>query len=148
MLKIKISLLKRINILIGFLLALLGFSCSKNNSGDDDIYVEYGVPSASFVVEGIVKSATTTSPIPDIQVIMGYDTTYTDESGKYMIEQYAFPDDTTFVVGFKDIDGSNNGSYADLDTTAIFKDPEYTDGDGWFAGTATKTLDVELENED
>ncbi len=148
MLKIKISLYKRINILISFLLTLLGFSCTKNESGDDDIYVEYGVPSASFVVEGTVSSTSTSSAIPNIQVIMGYDTTYTNDSGEYMIEQYAFPIDTTFIVSFKDIDGSNNGSYADLDTTAVFKDEEYTDGDGWFAGTTTKTLDIELDDKE
>ena len=117
--KIKTSIFKRYNALIRFLLSILGFGAACSLSS-----CEYGTPYATFKVNGSVKSEVTSNDIPNIRVIMGYDTTFTDKSGNYQISNTDFPEDQTFLVEFKDIDGKTNGEYQSLDTIVEFIDPE------------------------
>lgn len=136
------EILKTANALIAGLLSLLGFS-----TACDDIKVEYGVPSAKFVVNGKVTSAETNQPIKGVLVKMSYDTTYTDENGKYQVVDADVPTDQTYTIQFKDVDGSLNGVYNDLDTIVEFKDPKFTNGSGdWYEGEATKNVDVKLSS--
>ena len=77
---------------------------------------------------------------------MNHDTTYTNESGKYQLENSDFPEDQSFLVEFKDVDGTNNGEYMPLDTIIKFINPQFTGGSGsWDAGKTEKVLNVNLK---
>lgn len=147
--KIETSLFKKYNALISFLLSILGFgaACSLSSCEYGTPAVEYGTPYATFKVKGGVKSEVTSNSIPNIRVVMGYDTTYTDESGNYQVENTDFPDDQTFLVEFKDIDGVTNGKYQPLDTIVEFIDPEFSGGTGsWDSGETEKEVNVKLKD--
>lgn len=142
--KIKTSLFKRYSTLTSFLLSILGFGAACSLSG-----CEYGTPFATFKVKGNVKSEVTSNAIPNIRVVMEYDTTFTDESGNYQISNTEFPYDQTFLVEFKDIDGETNGEYQPLDTIVEFNDPEFSGGtDNWDSGETEKEVNVKLKNKE
>lgn len=133
--------------MISFLLSILGFStaCSLSSCEYGSPGMEYGTPYATFKVKGSVKSAETLKPIPAIRVVMRDDTTYTDASGNYQVEDMEFPKDQSIVIYFEDTDGKLNGEYQSLDTIAEFKDPKFTGGKGgWDNGETVKELDVKL----
>lgn len=145
--RIKTSLLKRYNVFLGLLLSLLGFgaACSLNSCEYGTPAVEYGTPYATFKVKGTVKSEVTSSAIPDIRVVMGNDTTFTDESGNYNVSYTEFPKDQSFVVEFDDIDGDVKGAHQPLDTIVEFKDPTFSGGTGgWDRGETEKEVSVKL----
>jgi putative lipoprotein (rSAM/lipoprotein system) len=136
---VQTKLLKTYNAIITCLIALLGFSTSC------EPVMEYGTPSAKFIVKGKVSSSETSLPIKRIQVVMQGDTVFTDDNGNYRIsDDEGFPTDQTYNIQFKDIDNLTNGEFNDLDTIAEFKNPKFTNGDGWYEGETTKTLDVKL----
>lgn len=143
----RIRILKTYNTLIVGLLTLLGFSssCDKNGNFGGD---EYGVPSAKFIVKGKITSSDTNQAVKGIQVNMQNDTTYTDENGQYQVsDNYGFPSDQSYVVEFKDVDGEQNGEFENADSTVVFKDSEYSNGDGnWYAGETSKELNVKLSS--
>lgn len=145
--KIKIGFFKKYNGLISLCLVLLGFSTACEQGADEygTPSVEYGVPHATFIVKGNVKSENSSSMIPNIRVVMGYDTTFTNESGNYQVENTSFPDDQLFLVEFKDVDGSANGNYQPIDTVVEFKDPQFTGGSSWDAGKVENELNVNLK---
>ena len=136
------KLLKTCNTLIAGLLTILGFASSCGDS-----LAEYGAPSAKFIVNGTVTSEKN-EPIENIRVTMRGHTTSTDPDGFYKVShkgEGAFPDDQTFDIQFHDIDGELNGEYETTDTMVVFKDPEFTGGDGdWYDGETTKKFDVKL----
>ena len=138
--KVKIKFFKTSNAIIFGLLALLGFttSCEKK--------VEYGTPSAKFIVNGKVISSDSNEAINNIRVVMRGDTTKTDNEGKYqVVDKYGFPSDQTYDIQFQDIDGATNGDYQNLDTIIEFKNPQFINGDGnWYSGETSKELDIEL----
>jgi len=136
----KVRLLKTYNWIIAGLLSILGFASSCDPKD------EYGTPSAKFIVNGKVTSSETHQPIEHIQVVMGNDTSYTNAKGEYQVaDPYGFPVDQTYPIGFKDVDGSVNGSFHDLDTLVEFIDPVFQDGDGhWNRGETSRNLDVDL----
>lgn len=138
--KLNINYRKNYSTILTILLALLGFSCAK------DPKVEYGTPNARFIVKGKVTSSDLNEPVKNIRVIMRFDTTFTDNSGNYQItDRDGFPTDQTYLINFRDIDGSLNGNYEDEDTTVEFKNPQFTGGDGhWYQGETTKNLDIKL----
>jgi len=145
---LKIEFLKKHNRLISFLLSILGFSavCVLNGCAYGTP-VEYGVPNASFIVKGTVKSENNSALIPHIRVVMGNDSTYTDSSGNYQVENNGFPQDQSYLLKFKDIDGSVNGEYQTQDTIVEFKDPQFTGGsDSWYAGRTEKVVNVNLKS--
>ena len=145
---LKTIVYKRFNALIGILLSLLGFGavCSLNSC---EPIPEYGTPHATFKVIGSVKSEATSNVLPGIRVVMGYDTSFTDASGNYQVENRDFPDDQTFLVEFKDVDGETNGEYQPLDTIVEFIDPEFSGGSGgWDSGETEKEINVELKDEE
>ena len=127
-----------------FLLSILGFGAACSLSS-----CEYGTPFATFKVKGNVKSEVTSNAIPNIRVVMGYDTTFTDESGNYQISNTDFPDNQTFLVEFKDIDRETNGEYQTLDTIVEFIDPEFSGGTGnWDSGETEKEINVKLKDKE
>ena len=138
--KVKIKFFKTSNAIIFGLLALLGFttSCEKK--------VEYGTPSAKFIVNGKVISSDSNEAINNIRVVMRGDTTKTDNEGKYqVVDKYGFPSDQTYDIQFQDIDGATNGDYQNLDTIIEFKNPQFINGDGnWYSGETSKELDIEF----
>lgn len=149
--KIKLFLLKKSNALISYLLTILGFGavCTFNGCMYGDPVVEYGTPVATFKVNGSVKSEATSDVIPYIRVVMGYDTTFTDETGKYQLSNEEFPENQSFLLEFKDIDGESNGEYQPLDTIVEFIDPEFSGGTGsWDTGETEKEVNVKLKDKE
>lgn len=136
----KIKILKKYNVLIAGLLALLGYTTACDSKD------EYGTPSAKFIVNGKVKSSETDQPIENIRVTMQGDTTYTNADGVYqVVDNWGFPTDQTYKIDFNDIDEAANGEFSDLDTIVEFKDPKFSDGDGdWYSGETSKEVDVKL----
>jgi len=147
----KRTLLKRYNTLLSFLLSILGFgaACSLSGCEYGILVAEYGTPYATFKVNGNVKSEETSDNIPNIRVVMGVDTAFTDAQGNFQVSASDFPDDQTFLVEFKDIDGETNGEYQPLDTIVEFIDPEFTGGSGgWDNGETEKEINVELKDKE
>ncbi len=140
--------LKCYNALIVGLLAILGFTVSCDNDSGSDSKVEYGTPSAKFIINGKVRSSETNSVIKNIRVTIPGDTVYTDDEGNYQITEDAFPEDQTYSIKFQDIDSVLNGKFQDIDTTIEFIDPKFTGGDGlWYSGKTSKDLNVNMTPE-
>lgn len=151
MTKIKKGFFRGYNALIAALLSLLGFTTACEQSVDEygAPMPEYGVPSATFIVKGTVKSSVNTESIPNIKVKMGYDSTQTDVQGRYEVSTRSVAGDQTFQVTFEDIDGAENGAFADADTNVVFEDPQFTGGDGnWDQGQAQKEVNIRLNPEE
>jgi putative lipoprotein (rSAM/lipoprotein system) len=143
--KIKVSFWRRYNTIITLLLSLLGFSTACESLDEYGApVVEYGSPTATFIVKGNVLSPENNS-IPNIRVTMWGDTTYTDENGAYEVKKNSFPQDQDIPVQFEDIDGIENNEYAKLDTLARFEDVTFTGGEGWNAGEAERQLNVKMK---
>lgn len=153
MVPIHFKLLKSTNSLIFFLISILGFSLSCKK---DEPVLMYGTPHACFIINGKIESAETNNLIPDIIVEMrevfeqeGSRLTATGFSrfnGEYTVDMTASPKDHTLQLKFTDTDGALNGEYESLDTTIVFQDPKFTNGDGsWYRGTAEKELNIKLK---
>lgn len=137
--KVQLRFIKSYNWFITGLLTLLGYSCTFGPH-------EYGTPSAKFIVNGRVTSASTEQPIEDIRVIIPGDTSYTNSNGEYQVSNRgAFPQEQTFDIRFEDTDGNLHGKFIDLDTAVEFKNPQFTGGDGdWYEGETSTDFDVKL----
>jgi len=144
--KLKTKFYKTSNTIIFGLLALLGFasSCEKE---PNSIMVEYGTPSAKFIVNGKISSNDTNTPIKNIRVIMNRDTSFSDSEGHYqVIENHGFPINQTFQINLQDVDSTVNGDYKNLDTIVEFVNPQFVNGDGhWYEGETTKEFNVKLD---
>lgn len=142
--KVKFNLLIKYNKLITMLLSIMGFSTACEVIGG--ARVEYGTPHATFLVKGNISSASSNKPIPQIKVIMGYDTTYTDNEGNYMAKMVDFPTDQSYIIELFDVDGTQHGEFADTNATIDFIDPEFSGGDGnWNSGQTEKELDIKMK---
>lgn len=122
------------------LIGILGFSaaCVK------EPLVAYGTPSADFIVNGVVKDQAN-QPISNIKVVMNRDSINTDVLGKFTLKNRTFPANQTFNVKLRDIDGTANGSFRDKDTTIVFNDNTFTNGDGfWYKGKVEKSVEIKL----
>jgi len=142
----KTRYLKTYNKLISYLLALLGVSlaCS-NGCAMYGTPAEYGTPNATFKVLGKVTTEQDVA-IPNIQVVLDYDTAFTDNLGNYQVQTVNFPDNQIFPVHFKDVDEVQNGEFQPLDTVVEFKDPQFTGGTGnWNAGETEKEFNIKLK---
>jgi putative lipoprotein (rSAM/lipoprotein system) len=146
--KIKLRALMGYNYLLSILLVVLGFStaCEQNADEYGTPASEYGAPHATFIVRGQIQSQVNSTAISNIQVIMGSDTSYSDENGKYEAKKGDFPKDQTFLLKFNDIDGVSNGEFNSLDSVIEFKSPTYTKGDGkWYRGETEKELNIQMK---
>jgi putative lipoprotein (rSAM/lipoprotein system) len=136
------TILRISNSIISALLCLLGFNTAC------DIYgkYEYGSPNADFIIKGTIKSFETNQPIPQIKVKAGWDSVYSDASGKYEVVYNDFPESQDFLILFTDVDGVSNGAFHPLDTVVKFENPEFKDGNGhWYKGVTEKTVDIFLK---
>ncbi len=143
--RVKNKFYKTLNAIIFGLLALLSFASSCNKGPNSK--VEYGTPSAKFIVNGKVNSKDLNAPIKNIRVVMNRDTSFTDSEGKYqVVENNGFPNNQTFQINFQDIDSTINGDYKDLDTNVEFVNPQFVNGDGhWYEGETSKEFNVKLD---
>jgi putative lipoprotein (rSAM/lipoprotein system) len=133
------------SVIAGFL-ALLGFTTSCEKDGSGGVVCMYGTPAAKFIIKGKVTSFESETPVPSIRVFLPGDTAKTDADGNYTLKSAGFPHDQTFNISFQDIDGTLNGQFENLDTTAVFKNPEYINGDGhWYKGESTKELNIRMK---
>jgi putative lipoprotein (rSAM/lipoprotein system) len=149
--RIKIGILKKYNGLISIILALLGYStaCEPGTEEYGAPVAEYGVPHASFIVKGNVKSKKSDSSISNIRVVMNYDTSYTDDEGNYHVQNTDFPDSQSYHMEFNDIDGETNGAYQPLDTIIEFNNPEFSGStDKWDRGETEKEVNVKLKDKE
>ena len=148
----KTRVIKAGRAVLGFRLALLGFSGCE--------YIgrcEYGCPHADYKLQGTVTDAQTKQPVKNIRVVFcsggldaeySYkDTLYTDESGKIERDYPSMTiDHTRLQVLLEDIDGDENGSY---ETLLLEKEnlpvKQVKKGDKhWYQGAFTITADAEL----
>lgn len=148
----KTRVIKAGRAVLGFILALLGFSGCE--------YIgrcEYGCPHADYKLQGTVTDARTKQPVKNIRVVFcsggldaeySYkDTLYTDESGKIERDYPSMTiDHTRLQVLLEDIDGDENGSY---ETLLLEKEnlpvKQVKKGDKhWYQGAFTITADAEL----
>jgi putative lipoprotein (rSAM/lipoprotein system) len=132
--------IKKYNSLLYVLIGLLGFSvaCTKERR------MEYGSPSADFIINGVVENQAS-QPIPNIKVVARWDSTYTALDGKFSLKNNSFPADQNFLVKLRDIDGVANGSYQDKDTTIAFTNNTFTNGSGnWYKGKVEKSVVIKL----
>ena len=143
--KARTKLLKSYSALIVAIMALLGFAPSCDSIGPQAMY---GVPSATFIVNGKVTSSETNQEIENIKIKMNRDSTKTDSEGYYQIKTGSFPSEQqTFDIEFLDIDSTENGEFQNLDTIVEFKDPHFTGGDGnWNQGETSKEFNIKLHS--
>lgn len=139
-------------------MSFLGFASSCDIMGGGAMY---GTPSADFIVKGKIEAANENKAIPGIFVEMRQEmetisgqrlTKYnskinSDNNGAYIVnDKGAFPENQTYQIKFVDIDGAQNGEYEMLDTTIVFQNPKFTNGDGhWYNGQIEKELNVKLK---
>jgi len=138
--KAETNYLRFYNFVILGLLTALGFSVSCSSQ------MEYGMPSATFKVNGTIEAKDSKMPIENIKVVMRGDTAFSDSNGKYYLEdKYGSPGNSIYDINFIDYDGSLNGEYKNLDTLVEFINPEFEGGDGhWYEGEITREFNVEL----
>ncbi len=144
-------LYKNYNKLLRVLLTLLGFGtvCSLGCCMYGSPEVEYGTPHATFRVNGNVKSEASSEVLPNIRVVMGNDTAYTDGAGNYQVSNEEFPHNQAFMLEFEDVNGETGGEYQALDTIVEFIDPEFTGGnDVWDHGTTEKEFNIKLKDKE
>ena len=128
------------NNLLLLLIGLLGFTVACTKSGAQ----EYGTPSADFIINGVIENQAS-QPIPNIKVVMTRDSVNTNTEGKFSLKNTTFPNNQTFNIKIRDIDGAVNGSYQDKDTTIVFDNNTYTNGDGhWYRGKVEKSVVIKL----
>jgi putative lipoprotein (rSAM/lipoprotein system) len=133
-------------VIISSLLALLGFS----SGGCDlpwDQRAEYGTPSATYKTKGIVVSEVDESPIQGICAeIKGNNglkkTVYTDSKGSFLLVS-GFSFGKKLSVELIDVDGEENGSFAEMKVEADYTNKPLTGGDGhWYRGEAEIDLGI------
>jgi len=137
----KIKFLKTSNTIVVLLLAFIGFTPSCKHE------MKYGTPSAKFIIKGKVESKISDEAIRNIQVIANNDTVITDNNGNYQIPDInSFPSDQTFEIHFKDIDGTLNSEYDNLDTVVEFTNFVTPNGDeDWRLSKMEKEFDVKMK---
>lgn len=138
--KAKIKIIKFYNIIIAGLLSLLGFTTSC------DPKAEYGTPHANFIVKGKITSFETNKPIENIQITMETNSKLTNLNGEFELIYSDFPEEKTYNLNIRDIDGENNLLYFDKDTIAQFKNPDFSGGDDhWYAGETKINMEIKLK---
>jgi len=141
----KLKIAKTYNRFIAFLMWLVGIGSTTALNGCIGGY-EYGSPYADFKINGTVTNQES-EKVTGIKVKVERDSSYTDSEGNYDITVESFPKDQNFSIQFSDVDGVENGTYQTLDTTVVFIDPEFKNGDGWYEGETSKEFDVKLNAE-
>ena len=155
----KVRFYRWYNVVLTTLLTMLGYGCTKEEPMDMyGVMVEYGVPSANYIVKGTVTDEggtpiqgikTSVKSIPDEapQYTQGLDSVQTDNAGKFQLKAswYAGIPDLKLIV--EDVDGEANGGEFLSDTIRIdeLKRQKLEDGDGWYEGKFELNADVKLK---
>lgn len=152
--KLRVFFSKSYAAVVAAVLGLLGFSVASCDfvGGGGDAPVEYGTPSADFVIRGRVSSSENGSAVAGIQITResrrGYptDTVYTDELGMYSVSGTDIVVDSV-KLKFADVDGVENGGEFITKTEAVvFYPSDFKGGNGaWYQGKAEKELAVKLD---
>ena len=161
--KLNRKLIRGTNWALAGLLSPLGFTgCGKDNNGDGEISVEYGVPSANFKVLGRVTNEQG-QPLGGMRVVASEvttiwgkgpeqcysgllrDTVYTASDGSFVREYSLFPADSVYI--HMKIEDSAEPSVYDSDSVTVgFAKGDLKGADGsWFLGAAEKVVDVKLK---
>lgn len=147
---IKVRILTGYNVLITALMTLLGFATACERFPR----MEYGTPHATFITKGKITSNLDNSAIPGIQVRMladsnriSVDSINSGSDGSYTVsDNFGFPVTHSYSIQFRDIDGTVNGEFQNLDTVIEFKDPVFKGGDGkWNDGETQKEFNIKLK---
>ncbi len=70
--------------------------------------------------------------ISKTQEIKKYAEEFSDENGNFKLNWHEFDEkELTFVISAQDIDGQENGSFADSKTQITFSENEKTDATSW-----------------
>jgi len=169
--KLNRKLIKGTNWALAGLMSFLGFSsCEKDIMPEYGTPMEYGTPSAVFVVSGKVTDTTgnalngirvvvpsvdhhqksTSTFIPDKPVITNYvhDTLYTNADGNFNYPYTGFPSNSSIDIKMKFEDISENPSFETDSTKVTFSGSDLQGGNGWNAGTAQKEITIELKNKE
>ena len=148
---------KILHIVLGGLLTVLGFGCTKDKDKIEYPRAMYGQPHADYKLIGNVKDADS-NPINGIRVIFkpdatfthpyANDTLFTDVNGHFQTDklksQNALTNYTNIV--FEDIDGIDNGFFKSKTLQANDLIINQTKkGDGWYLGSFTIQADTKLE---
>ena len=149
---INLQLLRKINCLLTGLLAIIGFSCGENG----EIPCEYGSPHANFQIKGKVTDMKG-EPIPDLQVRINpsgeshpqgwlhTDTLQTDTNGDFIFSKTDFPF-MEYRLIIEDIDWDKNKAiYASDTITVTFDSNDFSGGEGWSLGSASKEIQIQLK---
>lgn len=153
--KLSYILAKGSNLALAGLLSLLGFSsCDKAEEA-----AMYGVPHADFSIKGKITDSKGTL-IPGIQI--RYASTYTGNGQTWLdsIPETSIARNGTFDSRFQcfptnnlrvyttDIDGDENGSFANDSIDIELKGDDYKGGEGWFSGTVEKDITLVLKEKE
>ena len=149
---INLQLLRKINCLLTGLLAIIGFSCGENG----EIPCEYGSPHANFQIKGKVTDMIG-EPIPGLQVRINpsgeshpqgwlhTDTLRTDTNGDFVFSKTDFPF-MEYRLIIEDVDWDKNKAiYASDTTTVTFDSNDFSGGEGWSLGSASKEIQIQLK---
>jgi putative lipoprotein (rSAM/lipoprotein system) len=149
--KIYYLLLKSANGILAGLMVLLGFSSCQDQT------LEYGTPSADYVVKGTVINKSTGQPVQGIEVKIAPDISYgywkgqgrdlTTQEGSFNLSMLGifFDGSEKIPIAATDIDGEANGSFKSDTVYVYFRDAQQTaEGERWFMGEFTLTVKVEL----
>lgn len=136
------------NRLIWAILGLLGFSACDN----ENTVEMYGVPTVDFAVDGKVADSNG-NPIEGIQVTCeedGYESVSTGEDGRFFFQRTGFGQGVPFTknLQFRDVDGSENGEFANEELSLTFTEEDRTEKDkgSWYNGAFEKDgVEVSLD---
>ena len=74
------------------------------------------------------------------------DSINTDLNWIYTLKVTGFPLSKNFNIDLKDIDGTENGEFQNLDTIVEFKNPVFTGGNKhWYNGQTEKEFDLKMK---
>lgn len=144
--------------IISSLLLLLGFTpCSSEAGGASGSIAEYGVPTATFRIRGVlVDKADDSKFISGVKVAIGHpylgiseskrafyvDSIVTNNKGEFELNISDFPVSQKFVIKYEDTDTTQNGNYGLTIDTVLFENPSFTgERANWSVGETTKDLD-------
>jgi len=134
--------------IISALLALLKFSCGNTVMDSPD---EYGTPSATYKAKGVVVSEADDSPIKEIKTVLlnewheddwSIASAFTNSDGSFSLQGNDFPRQKLYVK-LIDIDGEENGLFAEMEVEADYTNATFTGGSGhWYDGEAELDLGI------
>ncbi len=149
----KANFIKTKGIFIAFLMSLFGIASCEDDGGDTPLM--YGTPNADYKISGKVTNAdgvgikgieVTTNELRELSSSSTEAATATTlDDGSYTLEINGSSSLTKFTVNFEDVDGEENGEYANTSKNVTLGSDDFKEGDGdWFIGKVEVTVDTSL----